>query len=269
MISFHADKHQYFNEDNEPYISVSGLFHLVEPEKDWVEIARKKSRNLKKYENKEVSVRELLRKWEDARNKGAEAGTIIHDIREKELLSTQEPTFYNSKCKLIPCTYYNGIKYSLKTKKLENNTVYPELIIYNHDYKVSGQSDKVIVTNKTINVHDYKTDAEIKRKAYSSEWKKADKLKPPVAHQDDCNFNAYSLKMSMYMYLLWIDNKSFKIGEILLEHLHLERDEEGLPILYEGRPRVLKQEQIKVPYLKREVKAILDWYKAGKLTDGR
>jgi hypothetical protein len=30
MITFHPEKHEYFNDKNEKYISVSGLAHLLE-----------------------------------------------------------------------------------------------------------------------------------------------------------------------------------------------------------------------------------------------
>lgn len=265
MVTFHPEKHEYFNGDNEKYISVSGLVHLLEEKKDWKEIAKKKSKNLKKFEGIIKSTEEILKIWETKRILGSTAGTIIHDIREKELLNTQEPTFYSSKCKLVPCSFHAGVKQSLHTKKLENNTVYPELIIYNHDYKVCGQSDKVIVANKTLHVHDYKTDETIDYNAWSSEWKGPEKLLPPVHYMENCNFNLYSLKMSLYMYLLWLDNKDLKIGDLILDHLQIERDEEGIPILTNGIPTVLKTTQIKVPYKRRDVRDILEWYKQGKL----
>jgi hypothetical protein len=268
MITFHPEKHEYFNDKNEKYISVSGLAHLLEEPVDWTEKAKNKSKNLKK-EGIIKSYKELLAQWDKKRNLGSTAGTIIHDIRERELLNTQEPTFYNSKCKLIPCSFINGVKKSLSTKKLENNTVYPELIIYNHDYKICGQSDKVIVTNKTLHVHDYKTDEEIKRKGFSTKWTPPETLLPPVNHLQNCNFNLYSIKMSMYMYLLWVDNKHLKIGDLILDHLQLERDDDGIPVLYDGKPKIIKTTQIKVPYLRKEVKDILNWYKQGKLQNGR
>ena len=93
------------------------------------------------------------------------------------------------------------------------------------DYMICGQSDKVIVKDNTIHVWDYKTDTEIKFKGWSSQWKSATKLLKPLQHLEECNGNIYSIKMSMYMYLLWKANKGkLKVGDIVIEHVHLVRD---------------------------------------------
>jgi hypothetical protein len=125
---------------------------------------------------------------------------------------------------------------------------------------ICGQSDKVIVVNGKIHIWDYKTDEKIEFKAFSNQWVKPKKLKTPLGHLDDCNGNIYSLKMSLYMYMLWKANKGkFKPGDIMIEHVHLKRDPENdnLPVIVNGRPVVLKVEQKKLPYRKKEVMTML------------
>ena len=143
--------------------------------------------------------------------------------------------------------------------------MYPECVIYDHFFKICGQSDEVRVINNHINIFDIKTDKAINDRAYQAEWGDPEKLLPPVEHLDSCNKNIYSLKMSMYMYMLWKQNKHLKIGDIILEWTPIERDVEGIPIFYKGKPKVIKRKPIKVPYLRKEVKAIFEAYKKKEL----
>ena len=84
------------------------------------------------------------------------------------------------------------------------------------DHMICGQSDKVIVVDKKIHIWDYKTDAEITHKAFSNDWVKPRKLLAPLHHLDECSANIYSIKMSLYMYMLWKANKDALNQEILL-----------------------------------------------------
>ncbi len=259
-VRFQEEEHGYYNKDDERYISVSQLEELLQKEIDWEVIRKKKAKKLG------ITDKELKTKWDNAAKLGKSAGTALHKRREQELLNTDDLTINNVRCNIKPCSHNNGIKYSLIEDKLENNTVYPEALIFDHSLKVAGQSDIVEVVNNTIFVKDYKTDKKIDRKAFSNDWVPAEKLLPPVAHLDKCEFNVYSLKMSMYMYLLWKKNKHLKIGKLILIWEQLNRDEEGIPILDEnGEPIVIKKEIIEVPYLRKEVKDIFDWYQKGKL----
>lgn len=259
-VKFQEENHCYLNNDNEQYISVSGIQKLLEVPKDWIAIRKKQAKKLG------ISEEELKNKWENARIKGTEAGTAIHKMREQGLLNTNDLTVNNVKCNIKPCSYSDGWKYSLLEDKLENNTIYPEALIYDHDLKIAGQADIVEVINNHLNVLDYKTDKKINRVAYSSEWVSPEKLLAPVNHLDNCEFNVYSLKMSMYMYLLWKKNKHLKIGKLILIWEQLLRDEDGIPILDENNnPQVIKKEEIEVPYRRKEVKDIFDWWKQGKL----
>lgn len=264
-IYFKEKTHQYFNEEHEEYISVSKLFKKLEPFVDWDKKARKYAKDQTEAGNP-LSFMDVKRKWERKRDLAAQAGTIYHGIREDELLQISNPEFYNVPCGTKSCPVSEGIKWSLPETKLENNKVYPELIIYDHDAKICGQSDKVIVTNNTINVWDYKTDEEIKFEGWSSEWKKADKYLPPINHLEVCNGNMYSVKMSIYMYMLWKQNKHLKIGDLIIEHIKLKRDSEGIPVLENGKPVVIgKPKQINLVYRRSEIKNIFEFYQAGKL----
>lgn len=234
--------------------SVSAFVHQFEPDKDWTAIAKKKVKNLLKYEGIKKTYQEILAEWDDKRDKGASAGTIVHSIKEAEALKRLE--------KVKVPNIHSGYKWSFPITEIENGYTYPELMIYDLEHMICGQSDEVEVMDGCINIYDYKTDKSIDFRGYSNEWKKADRLKAPVDHLDDCNGAIYSLKMSTYMYLLWKANKGrFKPGKIILKWCPIDRDENGYPILYDGIPKILKEEHIEIPYRKKEVIAMLETLK--------
>lgn len=259
-IFFREKDHKYFNEEKVDYKSVSHIGHLLEPKKDWREQANWSAAKISRESGIEITGEELFNKWEFKKNKSTEAGTILHSIEEQALLNCPHPIFYGTACSLKTCSFENGLKISIPIEGLDNNTVYPELIIYNHTLKIAGQSDKVIIVNNTINVWDYKTDDQIKYEGYNGST-----LLNPVSHLQNCNFDMYSLKMSLYMHLLHKKNPDLKTGELILERRVIERDKYGIPILTNGIPTVIKKENLKLPYREKEVIDICKWYLKGKL----
>lgn len=248
-------------EDERDLISVSKFTSRFKQKVDWNAIAKKTAMKLTK-EGKPTTTAEVLKKWERKRNISAEIGTLYHNIRENELLEGDK--FYDVACRMKHCEHSNGAKYSIPITELENNTVYPELMIYDIDYMICGQSDKVIVTKNKIHIWDYKTDKEITFKGFRSEWTGPRMFLPPIDHLEECNGNEYALKMSLYMYLLWKANKGrFQPGDIIIEHVHLKRDpdNDGIAVVKDDKPVVERIEKIRLPYLKKEVIAMLETLK--------
>jgi hypothetical protein len=255
---FIEDGHLYSTSDDREMISVSKFTDLFKPKVDWNEIARKSAAKLSK-QGTPTTKEDILAKWALKRDKSAEAGTRLHELREAQLVEQKEETFYNTLCKTVSCTHQGDYKYSIPLQ-LENNHVYPELMICDEDYMICGQSDKVIVVNKHIHIWDYKTDQEIPMVGWRSEWVAVRKMLPPIDHIDDCKGMHYALKMSLYMYLLWKANKgTLKPGNLVIEHIPLKRDDEGLPILDVTGGPILQgpTKKLQLPYLKKEVVAML------------
>lgn len=248
MIKFKSDTHQYFTKDNRELISVSAFTKRFEPYKDWKPIAAKYGKKIG------MSTQEVLDLWQRKKVKGQEAGTILHNTREANLLGKEYFEFEKQKLKHKPCPELEGFKWSIPVTEIQNGFVYPELMIYDLDFMICGQSDKVIVENNKIHIYDYKTDKEIEFKGYSNIHKPSEKLLSPLKHLDNVNGNVYSIKMSLYMYLLCKANAGrFKPGRIILEWCPLERDDDGFPILTNGKPRVKFEKTIELPYRKQEV----------------
>lgn len=251
-IQFIEKTHQYFSEDGE-LTSVSKFTDGFTQKVDWQKVAKGVASKLTKVGTPTTSI-QVLEKWEKKRNQSATIGILYHAIREEELIS--EHNVY----KRIVSPIYEGDKMSIPINEIQNNTIYPEMMIYDVDYMICGQSDKVIVENNKIHVWDYKTDAEISFKGWSNQWTSPKKFLPPLSHLDDCNGNKYAIKMSLYMYMLWKANKGrFKPGNIIIEHVSLKRnpDNDNIPVLVDGHPVELGRKTISVPYLKKEVMAML------------
>jgi hypothetical protein len=263
MVKFQEKGHKYYTLDGtQELISVSGLMHRFEQPKDWDAIAEKSSKNLKRYKGITKTPLELKAEWEKKRIKGSEAGTMVHKIKEAELLATKIDT------KIVESFTDSDFKYALNVQELEDNTVYPELMIYDLGYGICGQSDIVEIKNDYIIIRDHKTDKSIEWYAYDNGYNEPEMLLGPLSHLENCNGNVYSLKMSLYMYLIWKANKGrFKPGKIILNWCPIDRDADGYPILYDangnivqegGQPRILYEKEIEVPYRKKEVMAMLE-----------
>jgi hypothetical protein len=258
-IKFIEESHQYLTEDDRVLISVSAFTDRFKEKVDWVAVAKKVAGKKTKL-GEPTTTQEILAKWEHKRDESARIGTILHTIEEDKLIGQQSPIFYQQECTIKECTHTPTGKWSIPINKLENNTVYPELMIYDLEHMICGQSDKVIVTNNKIHIWDYKTDAELKYQAFSNKWVKPKKMLFPLSHLDECNINIYSIKMSLYMYMLWKANKgTLRPGDIIIEHVELERDEnnDNIPILKNGKPVVKGITQINLPYRKKEVMEML------------
>lgn len=260
-IKFVESTHRYMDEAGKDLISVSKFMDKFKEKVDWNAVAKRVAVKQTK-EGTPTTVWDVLKKWENKRDQSATIGTLFHSISEADLIGKKDPKFYDKICRV---EYTEKIsessdKYSIPINEIKNNTVYPELMIYDTEHMICGQSDKVIVVNNKINIWDYKTDAEISFKGYSNKWMSPKKLLAPLSHLDDCNGNIYSIKMSLYMYLLWKANKGkLKPGDIIIEHVHLKRDpdNDNIPVLEDGKPVVLKIEKITLPYRKKEVMEML------------
>lgn len=262
-ITFEEKEHKYFNGKGEEYISVSHLHHHLIKEKNWEEIAER-------YASKHgKTVDEVKSEWEEKKKHGCDVGHILHEEEEKRILEKKIHTYRGKEHGVIQCKKNkDGIKESidLVTLQQNGNQFYPELIIYDEESKVAGQTDLCIVTGKKFFILDYKTDKEIEWESFSTDSILPTYLKEPVSHLQECNGLLYSLKMSMYAYFIKKANPELTLGGIWLMHYRMKRDIDGMVITNkEGSPVRTGRKDYKIRYRENEVKAILKSYKEGKL----
>lgn len=237
---FYEDTHEYLVGD-EPYTSMTTFIHQFEPYTNWEKVAEN-------YAKKNGYTAEYwLEKWDDNREKSAALGTKIH--LQKEMECYQEMGWEH-----IQKNPQGNEKKGLDLSKLKPG-LYPELIIYDHKFKIAGQADRVELRGNTVHIKDYKTSKVIDTEPkifYDRERKRKirKRLLPPVSHLDANNFSTYSLQLSGYAFIL--ERWGYKVGTLQL--IHLKMKGRGEDKFYDWETHEIEEEVIyDVPYLRREV----------------
>lgn len=180
MIIFDEAAHTYKNpKTGRYYISVSKLLGMYKEPFDrefWSKKAALKEG---------VSQEEILARWDKTTKDACDKGTSIHDIvenyikediiKDKELIKALNLVFDKKKFK----------------------RVLSEELVYDDEYEVAGTSDIICdVDNNTFDVYDFKTN-----KSFIFENKYGKYLKTPLNHLQQCQYNDYSIQLSLYAFL--------------------------------------------------------------------
>ena len=89
----------------------------------------------------------------------------------------------------------------------------------------------------------------------------------PINHIQDCNLMHYALQLSIYMYIILKHNHSLQPGKLEIHHILFEidsTDENGYPIIATdaaGDPMIKEVVPYELPYMKKEVNAIIKYLK--------
>jgi hypothetical protein len=164
---------------------------------------------------------------------------------------------------IAPVEEIDGLKQA-PSQRLDPG-VYPEHMVFLKSAGICGQSDLVEVVNGCVNITDYKTNKEIKTESFKDWEGISEKLMSPVNNLDDCNFNHYSLQLSIYMYIILKHNPKLQPGKMYIHHVLFDIegvDEFGYPITkydHNNDPVVKEVIPMEIPYLKDEVISIINW----------
>lgn len=175
---------------------------------------------------------DILLEWEEKSNKAKTEGTAEHKRREDE-------TNGQLICKE---TGLKVITFNRDFHALENG-VYTELVVWNEEYVVAGQADKVIIEDRFVDVDDYKTSNVIEYESFKHYINGHRMMKYPIDNIMDCNFYHYALQLSVYGY--FIELKGFTIRRLRILHTK-------------------SNTWIEVPYLREEVIKMLNHFKSNK-----
>ena len=269
MITFNEEKHQYTNQNNEIYTSVTtfigkfknkfdseywSLYKAIEEKSgitdkrmfnSWLKVLGFKNdktindlenvivkANLNRHLLESINVR-ILREWKTKNLNSQEKGTALH--KQKEIES------YKKGVEVLGGTNIKGVvrqQYSQDIYSLEDG-FYPELLLYNNYLKIAGITDKTWLTTingiRYIDIDDYKTNGKITTN------NKFQKMLSPINHLDDCNYIHYNLQVSMYAFLL--EECGFKVRNLRFTHVQDNEDD----IIY------------KVKYLRNELVQMLNF----------
>lgn len=264
MIKF--TEHQHLYEDIAPggnqWLSVTTAVGKLKEKFDPKPAAEKAARNSKSKWYK-LPLEEILKAWEDENLRSRELGSWYHRLRENQLY-TQE----NELTIVVP-DIRDGVKYAGE-QKLQDNTIYPEHLVYLPSAGICGQADYVEVRKNILTIRDYKTSKEIKRNGFKNWEGVTSKLLPPLQHLENCEFNHYAIQLSIYAYMISRWNPLVNIGKLIIEHVRFEEEglnKYGYPIYKKdanGEFIVREVEIIEVPYLRSEVITLFNYLKSNK-----
>lgn len=237
---FLEEEHKYLEGDEE-YTSMTTLIHSFEQPTDWVKVAA----NYAKKNGGDTQF--WLDKWDENRRLSATLGTKVHLLKEREC--------YNEEWDYIH--RWGEEKRGIDLRRLKEG-LYPELLLYDHRYKLAGQADRVEFKNGLIHIKDYKTSKEINKDPvifFNKQLKRKirKRLLPPVSHLNHNNYTLYALQLSGYAFIL--ERCGYKIGSLQLIHLKLKGREH--PDFYKRAIETgfeIEEEVVyEVPYYRKEV----------------
>lgn len=231
MVTLNEASHTYHDHNGNEYISVSKLLSLFQKPFDRHNIS------IAYAKNKGLSVTEVLAQWDKKRDDSINHGNRIHFAMEKYFNSaTIDPENIDLKPMII----------SVAKEYSKYYRIFQEEIIYNQEFLIAGKTDnrfQITSSHKSIiDFGDYKTNLS-RGIEYSNKYNQY--LLGPINHLIDCNYNKYALQLSTYAYLYQLKTNC-KIG--------------SLHILYIPPDDFLQYTRIPVPYLKLEVKAMIEHY---------
>lgn len=232
-VSLRKEDHTYWDLDGRQYVSVSRVLDNVQEKFD----VEKKSRDCAgkgKYVG--MSQEQVKKAWSDNSSSACDHGTRIHEALERYTTHFDILPEDNDLEPMIKsvCADYNGYK-----------RVYNEAVLYHPEYMIAGTADKVLQLNTRdsfVDLADYKTNIKKKIQFYS-EYNKF--MLGPVSHLSDCNYNRYSLQLSIYA--------------LMCEHL-TKGKVRTMWIRYIPADNFLNHVRIPVSYMREEAIAVMEYY---------
>ena len=274
MVKFDKEKHKYYNDKGEEYISVSTLVNLCKPKFDsdyWSKykaiekycknyladgenaFKRFKSKVTKENINELYSLCnnniinslriEILTEWDKKRNDACEKGTAFHENKEKEIIGD-----------VGVMTESGFLPHTIPNEDLQLTPgIYTEVRLWSHKYKIAGTTDKIILYPdfKTFDIDDHKTNKKIDLRGFQNKNGFYEKLNYPLNHLENCNYIIYSLQISIYAFLL--EQFGYKLKTSKFTHYQDILDLSGNIIEVKETPYYIK-------YLKEDVIKLITWY---------
>lgn len=236
-IKFDEKTHIYTNiNTGERYISGTQLLGKYKEKFDSDAIAERtaKKRGLTK--------EQILSEWKESANIATTKGTAIHETIESMLMHIPEK--FHTEYAVV------AKKAIVEIEKVLGNTsnITSEMLIWNDKLKIASQSDLVqrytppFCKHEIINIIDYKTN-----KAIDTYNKYNTYMLEPLNNLMECEYNIYSLQLSLYAYLLEKMYPQAKIGKLAIMWLN---------------PHTEEWKTFAVPYMKYDVIRLLQDFKS-------
>ena len=208
-VYFYEDTHEYIDQDNVKYISVTTLIKKFFPEFNELEQAKIQA------ERSCDSIEMILNYWKARRENACEHGTNVHFacetyIKEKKILKF-------SKDKTNKC-----IKRAIKFIRKQNigKIISVEKLLFDTQNKIAGQCDLILRDGDTLIVGDWKTNEKISKEAFNGEVGIY-----PLQNYPNSDFYKYFIQLNIYLYLI-LKNKHYPWAKnYKLMIFHIQEDE--------------------------------------------
>lgn len=235
-FKFFSEDHHYECNGKRVGISVTSFYSQYENEFDSETIAEKVAIR----DNK--TIQEVLNEWEYKNKFAVTKGSTCHEFAQSLWSGEKwQPLLFDESEKYLSAVgqiQEQAINFKLDYQdRLEH--LADEFIIGSEEYDIASAVDHLFINKLTggLVLADYKTNSDI----YKNE-KYAKNMKVPLSHLKDTTLNHYAIQLSIYKFLIE------KYADIEIEDMFIiwfsELNEE--------------YKIIKVPYLKEEVKEILE-----------
>jgi ATP-dependent exoDNAse (exonuclease V) beta subunit len=183
-ITLEQETHTYLLADDPTFSFVSSttFIHKFFEPFDKYKIANKLV-NMPKYRGR--TVKSFIDEWKGS----SDRGSAVHEELETYILRKEEPVSLPAKHGKAWLSLFS-----------ENMELIPETILFSKELIISGMAD-LLLHNKeedTYTIVDWKTSKRIDMKAFKG--KKG--IRKATRDIEDCNFNQYSLQLSLYRYIL-------------------------------------------------------------------
>lgn len=225
MIDYDDSTHTYSYRGRR-YTSATQVIDLFSNEFDSHEQA-------KAYATKTTQTPEhWLDRWEDIAEVARRRGNRLHGLKEDITRNRGSFNMFGT-----PHVVQNEEMYG-QYQKLSDlpDGLYPELILWNHEYRIAGRADGVILETipgsrellnggrevwyrpdvRRAHIFDYKTNRFIRTRSWRDSHGNYITMKAPLSHIQDCAMQHYYLQLSLYQFML--ESHGFLPGDRQIIH---------------------------------------------------
>ena len=240
-ILFDPDKHRYTTRLGKELTSVTRVIKkiIIPFDRDGISYNMAKQLAYKEGIGVKEAQKRILDQWDSKLISATNRGNFIHDNLEKYLLTGECDSKLDKAVTQLQSVFKNGHRY------------YTEARTYSLAYMTAGTGDLIVQRQRgeqsIYDFYDYKTN-----EARGIQFDSINRKKTPVKHYnkflmsplnylEDCNYNHYALQLSLYAFMAQL-TWGLNIGKLAILYINNE----------------LELNQYPVPYMKMEVKALLE-----------
>lgn len=242
-VKLDESTHTYYDDDGLAWTSCSAFLHKFKPffDRDAISYRMAKKALTEQGIANPTSTqlfdaqKKILSEWDFKTKRSQDHGKVIHKALED----------YGNSLPVQDLKLRKMAKHIYETYFSYAHKHFNEQVLWLDDINIAGTADKPLFRNNSaspiLDIADYKTNLEKGIEFYS---KYGNRMMDPISHLEDCNYIHYALQLSIYMYMGEV-TFGCKPGRMFIIYISPE----------------LKETIIHVPYLKREVEALIGYYK--------